>query len=1188
MKQMRRIISKFAVLFLALAHLQAPFSIIQTVQAANATISGNIFYDTNKNGINDGGDAIMPFLSVSLFDGETRAQGPVIIDTTGYYEFSITIDGTYHVVFENLPTNYSFSPTDIGGSIGINGGGGSESTDSDVDGSGHTETFVISGTEALTNVDAGAYIDNFRVGDFVWVDANDSGTQDFGETGVTGVDVILQDLNTSTILDSDTTAVDGSYELITELPTCIGPNALWQNGNGAFDCTGINVTGGEYELTFTTSADCEAQFTNITLVTANGDTIYDGTCGPSGENLHNGTSYTFQLGTEMGTGTAHLVISENAPSGGIGNIMLAYKKHQVNFSNIPVNLAFTSQDTGVDESIDSDVDASGNSATVYFAAGQVVDNLDAGLCETCNFGGGGGSGSGSSIGTIGGVAWLDSDNDGIREYQNGEQYRPALNVFLYRTSDDGMVGGQGTTNTGAYQFDGLASDTYYLVFSNLSPTESFTLQNSGADDSIDSDVDGSGRTADIFLSADQVLFGVDAGIYDSNPGGGGGGGGQDGQLSFHVFTDTNGNSVQDNGEADGASGITITLTQGLDSMDLTSEINGTGDINALLTPAEGYEVTFDLPNGTYVTGRNSVTSNIPVYANMSTQLGNFGIYTGPVAEFSVHIYTDFNGDEVQGETDPDGAEKVNLIINDNTNNLIPFPRVGSLQNGIIHGYLAPGTYSFNIAAENTAYTISGAPLPITNVVLNTNDTINLGSFGLNNGGGGGDGGGECGVSCGSIHINLFMDEDGDGEQDSGDFGAEYITITIQTSSGSFDGETDEEGQLYGNLGADEYSFFIHAPDGYEVTGGSNPIIVTIEEGQEYSFSRGIAEENSSGSGSIFLHIFTDTNGNGVQDGSEPDSASGATVHIVGGDLDETMELDEDGNVSGNVPFATYTLTIIPPTGTTVTGGSNPVVFIVSEDQTAHAADRGIYDGLQGTGSTSSGGGNSGSIRTISKAYRLGTETISALPPITPLYDPCLVTGGASPALFSDGQNAATDFLSSLVFEAKTDTRLIQGYADNTFGSNKPLTRFELLKVAMSSNCVANGTFSVHNSVFTDVASDDSEQSRIIGEARAHGIVQGLNNQFMPSKPVTVGEFTKILLSSSAYFPNGKPIKNLPITETGITEPTFAQPVEYAKLLDIYPYDPSEPIPQDRVVTRGEMAIIITRYIKAMNTVVIAH
>ncbi|MBP7057295.1 hypothetical protein KBB08_02280, partial [Candidatus Gracilibacteria bacterium] len=525
MKQMRRIISKFAVLFMVLAHLQAPFSLIQTAQAANATISGNTFYDTNKNGINDGGDGIMPFLSVSLFDGKTRAQGPVIIDTTGHYEFSITIDGTYHVVFENLPTNYSFSPTDIGGSIGINGGGGSESTDSDVDGSGHTETFVISGTEALTNVDAGAYIDNFRVGDFVWVDANDSGTQDFGETGVTGVDVILQDLNTSTTLDSDTTAVDGSYELIAELPTCIGPNALWQNGDGAFDCTGINVTGGEYELTFTTSADCEAQFTNITLVTANGDTIYDGTCGPSGENLHNGTSYTFQLGTEMGTGTAHLVISENAPSGGIGNIMVAYKKHQVNFSNIPVNLAFTSQDTGVDESVDSDVDASGNSATVYFAAGQVVDDLDAGLCETCNFGGGGGGGGGSSNGTIGGVAWLDSDNDGIREYQNNEQPRPAMKVFLYRTSDDSMVGGQGTTNTGAYQFDGLASDTYYLVFSNLSPTESFTLQNSGADDSIDSDVDASGRTGDIFLSADQILFSVDAGIYDSNPGGGGGGGG---------------------------------------------------------------------------------------------------------------------------------------------------------------------------------------------------------------------------------------------------------------------------------------------------------------------------------------------------------------------------------------------------------------------------------------------------------------------------------------------------------------------------------------------------------------------------------------------------------------------------------------------------------------------------------------
>jgi hypothetical protein len=42
--------------------------------------------------------------------------------------------------------------------------------------------------------------------------------------------------------------------------------------------------------------------------------------------------------------------------------------------------------------------------------------------------------------------------------------------------------------------------------------------------------------------------------------------------------------------------------------------------------------------------------------------------------------------------------------------------------------------------------------------------------------------------------------------------------------------------------------------------------------------------------------------------------------------------------------------------------------------------------------TQAEGGSNGSIRTISKAYRLGTETISALPPITPLYDPCLVTG----------------------------------------------------------------------------------------------------------------------------------------------------------------------------------------------------
>jgi hypothetical protein len=237
-----------------------------------------------------------------------------------------------------------------------------------------------------------------------------------------------------------------------------------------------------------------------------------------------------------------------------------------------------------------------------------------------------------------------------------------------------------------------------------------------------------------------------------------------------------------------------------------------------------------------------------------------------------------------------------------------------------------------------------------------------------------------------------MDENGNGEQDMGDFGAEQITISVQTLEGSFDGETDEEGQLYGDLEAGEYSFFIHAPNGYEVTGGSNPILVTIEEGEEYSFTRGIAIESEDGDGSIFLHLFTDTNGNGTQDNNEPNSASGATVHIVGDGLDETMVPDADGNIGGDVSFGTYTLTIIPPAGSTISGGSNPVIFIVSEEENVHAANRGIYDGLQGAGGNSSGGGSNGSIRTISKAYRLGTETISALPPITPLYDPCLVTG----------------------------------------------------------------------------------------------------------------------------------------------------------------------------------------------------
>lgn len=1132
--RLQKIFSGAMSFLLAFSVLNHSLFAINYAQAdGESFINGKTFYDVNKNGVNDLGDSVLPFLKVSLYQDSTLVQGPNSIDNSGNYSFTIITPGTYHVNFTNLPLNYSFSAPNIGGD---------DTTDSDVNNSGlgvgSTDDIVLVGGETVANVDAGAYVDNVIVGDYVWFDNDNDGIQDISESGAEAINVELQDQNTNTTLGSDSTDGTGHYGISATLPACIGPNEFWESGDSNMTCSNVNVSGGYYELTFTTGPDCEINSVAIGLVGADSNPLFYNSCGSSEGHLRNSTSYNFRVGPEVGTGQAQLTFNESGSSLGIGNIMVIYQKNRVAFSNVPPGQSFSSSDSGSDDTVDSDVDTGGFTNVLELGTGEIYNNIDAGICNSpCTPPAPSGSAS------IGNFIWNDSNSNGLQDM--GELGASGVSITLYRTSDNQFTGSTSSDINGAYSITSIPAGTYYIQVGSIPPGYQLTINdtNSNSNDSEDSDINPmNGFSTNFSLTDAQVKTDLDVGIVSS---GGGGGPSGSGSISGVVFSDNNNNGIHEPGDGEGFwPGVNISLYRSSDD----SQVSGQGSTND-----EPY-VFNGLIDGDYYI----IFSNIPPDANFSPQ--NQG-----------------SDEALDSDVDPDGRTDIIHIENGET---VPYVGAG------VHG--------------------SGG------------------------GGGGGGGGGEgCEGSCGHIDIELFGDTNENGTLDEGEIhDVDGAQLHIEGDNDTdITMPFDPEGRVSGDVNVGTYTLTILLPEGFEITGGENPFIIEVTDGSDNSYRRGAIyedgdeeEECEEGCGRILLHVFTDTNNNGTQQTWEPSSASGTTVHLQGGDIDEIVSLAESGDVGGNVPNGTYTFTITPPTGSIVTGGSNPVISVVTTNSDT-TVTRGIYitSGSSGGssgggsviygggGSSSSGGSSNWSSSSSSSSSRSSTSSnrnsannntttnsptttsptnqpSSTLPPVTPIFTPCLITGGISPIDFYDSNLAETDYLSSIIFQNNHANRLIHGDGNGSFAGNQPMTRFELLKVALGSNCVAGGNFITPNSSFNDVSTDSSEQSRIIGEAHNRGIVQGHNNQFYPNQPVTLGELIKIVLGSSAYFPNGQPVQNLVVTELGVTEPTFIQPIEYAKLLGIL--EQSGPINQNEIVTRDQMAIIIARYIRAMNELVI--
>ncbi|MFV0360063.1 SdrD B-like domain-containing protein, partial [Tropicimonas sp.] len=173
-----------------------------------ASLGDTVWHDVINDGVHNKFEFGIADVPVRLIDADTGATiATTTTDGAGHYLFENLYAGNYLVEVE-APEGYEFTKQSTVGPEEVN-------KDSDVDrATGRTGVIVLDEGEQQRYVDAGlTYVDTgtASLGDKVWYDTNQNGTQDAGERGVAGATVQLLDGDGTSVLATTTTDANGNY-----------------------------------------------------------------------------------------------------------------------------------------------------------------------------------------------------------------------------------------------------------------------------------------------------------------------------------------------------------------------------------------------------------------------------------------------------------------------------------------------------------------------------------------------------------------------------------------------------------------------------------------------------------------------------------------------------------------------------------------------------------------------------------------------------------------------------------------------------------------------------------------------------------------------------------------------------------------------------------------------------------------
>jgi uncharacterized repeat protein (TIGR01451 family) len=385
-------------------------------------------------------------------------------------------------------------------------------------------------------------------------------------------------------------------------------------------------------------------------------------------------------------------------------------------------------------------------------------------------------------------------------------------------------------------------------------------------------------------------------------------------FDAHVYLDANGDSAQDSGDSN-LSGITVSLLTGAG---VPTGQTGTTDINGNvsfpgLTPGS-YEVSVTPPPGDVATQQTNIQTPVTLAAG-TTASAIEGVYAP--AAFTVHVYTDANGNAVQDSGDSNLAG-VPVLLLDGSGDYLGGPENTDSNGNVTFGGLAPGSYEVQVLP------------PIGDVV--TQDTNVLTDNVLVSG--------QTASAVEGVYApvtftaHVYDDANANGVQDSGEDNLPGLTVDLENAGGTIVSvaTTDANGNVsFSGLIPGSYEVTVTTPGGSEVTQQENI-------GTSVSLTPGFLGNALTSSGqtvdsieglfrpaSFTTHVYYDANDNGTQDSGDT-NLSGVTVTLLNGDGSQTGmsgTTDSNGDVTftGLVP-GSYEVSVTQPGGDVVTQSVN--------------------------------------------------------------------------------------------------------------------------------------------------------------------------------------------------------------------------------------------------------------------------
>ncbi len=900
-----------------------------------ATLGNFVWDDLNGDGVQDAGEPGVGGVLVELLNGAGTPVTSVVTAADGSYTLAGVFPGTYTMRF-TAPAGTSFTTADVGSDDAVD----SDPVAVPATNLGVTSAFTVQSGDTITSIDAGLLF-GATIGDFVFNDLDTDGIQDAGEPGVDGV--VVQLLSGATVVASTTTSggglysftnvVPGTYTIQVVLPVDATPTTADVGADDAVDsdidssgAVTVSVASGATVDTIDAGLVFPGSIGDFVFEDIDGDGIQD-----AGEPGVGGIAVNLldDSGTQIATTTT-------AGDGSYSFAGLTPGDYQIEF--VPSGVyGLAPQDSGSDDALDSDADPStGRTAVFTLLSGEAIDHVDAGVIAG---------------GSIGDRVFFDANGNGI---DDGEPGVPGATIELLNGS--GTVVGTTTTDAnGNYTFGGLTPNLYSIRVTN--PGVVFTTANVGADDDVDSDADATGTTNPVFLTSGLVITNLDVGVLPSS-------------ISDFVFTDTNGNGLQDAGEP-GLAGVTVELLDGAGALIATMTTSAGGLYSfGLLLPGT-YEVSVSLPAGFVATAQTAGTDTA-IDSNIDAS-GDSGTFTlaGNTTDDSIDaglfqratlgdtIFVDLNDDGLQtfGEPGVDGLT-VNLLQGGSA------VATTVTAGGGLYSFtgLTPGDYAIEVVAPGFTFVAldvgsddaldsdvdaSGVSVAISLVSGETNTTI------------------DAGVAPSTIGDLVFDDLNGNGIQNGPDAGIDGVVVNLLDDGGNVIATTTTAG---GGL----YSFTV-APGTYEIefvpssgttfaatnvgsddaldsdadqtTGRTGPIVVTGSAGID-TVDAGLITPATLGD-----LVWQDLNGDGVRDAGEP-GLDDITINLVdsGGAVIDSQVTAGGGlyDFTGVAP-GTYTVDVVSvPSGYVLTTTEPLSGLTVISGQDYNAADF----GYQPTGSIS--------------------------------------------------------------------------------------------------------------------------------------------------------------------------------------------------------------------------------------------